>query len=154
MNKGFNLLDEQWIPVRMVDGQLRDVGLLKLFEQAKEINALAETSPPSIIALYRVLLAITHRALTSSQGTWRDRDRANWYREGLPQQALLDYLEHWRDRFWLFHPEQPFMQVAALATAEETQDKKPWTQISLASACGNAPVVFDHSHAFASKLTV
>lgn len=146
MNKGFNLLDEQWIPVRMVDGQLRDVGLLKLFEQAKEINALAETSPPSIIALYRVLLVITHRALTSSQGTWRDRDRANWYREGLPQQALLDYLEHWRDRFWLFHPEQPFMQVAALATAEETQDKKPWTQISLASACGNAPVVFDHSH--------
>ena len=95
MNKGFNLLDEQWIPVRMVDGQVRNVGLLKLFEQAKEINALAETSPPSLIALYRVLLAITHRALTSAQGTWRDRDRANWYGEGLPQQALRGYLEHW-----------------------------------------------------------
>jgi CRISPR system Cascade subunit CasA len=146
MNKGFNLLDEPWIPVRMIDGQLRDVGLLKLFEQAKEINALAETSPPSLIALYRMLLAITHRALTGAQGTWRDRDRATWYREGLPKQALQDYLEHWRERFWLFHPEQPFMQVAALATAQETQDKKPWTQISLASACGNAPVLFDHSY--------
>ena len=146
MNKGFNLLDEQWIPVRMVDGQVRNVGLLKLFEQAKEINALAETSPPSLIALYRVLLAITHRALTSAQGTWRDRDRANWYGEGLPQQALRGYLEHWRDHFWLFHPEKPFMQVAVLATAKETQDKKPWTQISLASACGNAPLVFDHAY--------
>jgi len=152
MNKGFNLLDEQWIPVRMVDGQVRNVGLLKLFEQAKEINALAETSPPSLIALYRVLLAITHRALTSAQGTWRDRDRANWYGEGLPQQALRDYLEHWRDRFWLFHPEQPFMQVAVLLTAKETQDKKPWTQISLASACGNAPVVFDHAYDAAPTL--
>jgi CRISPR system Cascade subunit CasA len=146
MNKGFNLLDEPWIPVRMIDGQLRDVGLLKLFEQAKEISALAETSPPSLIALYRMLLAITHRALTGAQGTWRDRDRATWYREGLPKQALQDYLEHWRERFWLFHPDQPFMQVAALATAPETQDKKPWTQISLASACGNAPVLFDHSY--------
>jgi len=27
-----------------------------------------------------------------------------------------DYLAHWRDRFWLFHPVHPFMQVAALAS--------------------------------------
>lgn len=151
MNKRFNLLDEQWIPVRMVDGQLRHVGLIKLFEQVKEIRALAETSPPSLIALYRVLLAITHRALTCAKGTWKDKDRSVWYREGLPQRAVRDYLEHWRDRFWLFHPEQPFMQVAALATAEETRDKKPWTQVSLASVCGNAPIVFDHSYDGAPK---
>jgi CRISPR system Cascade subunit CasA len=38
------------------------------------------------------------------------------------------------------------MQVAALATAEETKDKrKPWTQIALASACGSTPLVFDHA---------
>jgi CRISPR system Cascade subunit CasA len=145
MNKGFNLLDEPWIPVRMIDGQLRDVGLLKLFEQAKEINALAETSPPSLIALYRMLLAITHRALTGAQGTWWDRDRAAWYREGLPKQALQNYLEHWRERFWLFHPDQPFMQVAALATAAEIKKKTPWTKISLANASGDDPAVFDHS---------
>src|SRR5690606_17102909 len=58
----------------------------------------------------------------------------------------VDYLEHWRERFWLFHPECPFMQVAVLAEAEETRDKrKPWTQIALASANGNTPVVFDHA---------
>jgi CRISPR system Cascade subunit CasA len=145
MNKGFNLLDEAWIPVRMADGELHHVGLLRLFQQVQEINALAETSPPNLVALYRVLLAITHRALTIAHGTWKDRDRADWYREGLPQQALRDYLEHWRDRFWLFHPEQPFMQVAALATAEEIKKKTPWTKISLANASGNEPVIFDHS---------
>ncbi|HLD66683.1 MAG TPA: type I-E CRISPR-associated protein Cse1/CasA, partial [Pseudomonas sp.] len=84
--------------------------------------------------------------LSRDQGRWTDADRARWYREGLPGQVVRDYLEHWRERFWLFHPQQPFMQVAALAEAEETRDKqKPWTQISLASSNGNTPVVFDHS---------
>jgi CRISPR system Cascade subunit CasA len=147
MNKSFNLLDERWIPVSMSDGSKRDVGLLELFEEASQIRALAETSPPSLVALYRLLLAIAHRALTLGlPNGWKDRDRAQWYRQGLPQAALRDYLEAWRERFWLFHPEHPFMQVAVLATADETRDKlKPWTQISLASATGNAPVVFDHS---------
>jgi CRISPR system Cascade subunit CasA len=147
MNKAFNLLDERWLPVRSNDGELRNVGLLEFFEQVGNTNALAETSPPSLIAMYRLLLAITHRALTLDRGTWKESDRVRWYREGLPQEALRDYLDHWRERFWLFHPEQPFMQVAALATAEETRDTlKPWTQISLASANGNGPVVFDHSY--------
>jgi len=142
----FNLLDESWLPVRFVDDHVRDVGLLELFERAGEISALAETAPPSLIAEYRLLLSITHRALSWAHGAWGDRDRARWYREGLPQDALRDYLEHWREWFWLFHSEQPFMQVAVLASITETRDKqKPWTQISLGNVSGHAPVVFDHS---------
>ncbi|OHC12660.1 MAG: type I-E CRISPR-associated protein Cse1/CasA [Pseudomonadales bacterium GWC1_66_9] len=146
MNRSFNLLDEPWLPVRLQDGRVCDLGLLEVFERAGEIGALAETAPPGLIAQYRLLLAIVHRALSRAQGRWTDADRARWYRQGLPAGAVRDYLEHWRERFWLFHPEQPFMQVAALAEAEETRDKqKPWSQISLASANGNTPVVFDHS---------
>lgn len=146
MNRSFNLLDEPWLPVRLLDGQVCDLGLLEVFERAGEISALAETAPPSLIAQYRLLLAILHRALSRAQGRWTDTDRVRWYRQRLPVEVVRDYLEHWRERFWLFHPEQPFMQVAALAEAEETRDKqKPWSQISLASANGNTPVVFDHS---------
>lgn len=146
MNRCFNLLDEPWLPVRLQDGRVCDLGLLEVFERAGEIGALAETAPPGLIAEYRLLLAIVHRALSRAQGHWTDADRARWYRQGLPAEAVRDYLEHWRERFWLFHPEQPFMQVAALAEAEETRDRhKPWSQISLASANGNAPVLFDHS---------
>ncbi len=142
----FNLLDEPWIPVRFLDGTSAHLGLLECFARADRIRALAETSPPNLIALYRVLLAVTHRALTLSVETWQDKDRARWFREGFPPGAVEAYLEKWRERFWLFHPEHPFMQVAALATAEETRDKvKPWTQIALASACGAAPVLFDHA---------
>lgn len=142
---GFNLLDEPWIPVRLVSGSVTEVGLLDVFRRADEIGALAEPSPPNVVALYRLLLAITHRALTRGQGRWSNKDRAHWYRQGLPPAVITGYLEAWRERFWLFHPEQPFMQVAALATAEETCDKlKPWTQVALERANGNTPVVFDH----------
>lgn len=146
MSTAFNLLDEPWLPVRMSNGQVRELGLLELFERSGEVGELAETNPTSLIAQYRLLLAITHRALTEALGTWKDRDRAKWYRVGLPVECLRDYLEKHREHFWLFHPSHPFMQVAALAEIEETRDRqKPWTQISLASACGNTPILFDHS---------
>lgn len=147
MEKSFNLLDKPWLPVRLTDGSVMDVGLLEVFRRSDEVAALAETAPPNLVAHHRLLLAILHRALTRAhpQG-WKDKDRARWWREGFPVDDVIAYLEHWRERFWLFHPEHPFMQVAALATAEETRDKlKPWTQIALASATGNTPVVFDHA---------
>lgn len=146
MTKAFNLIDEPWMPVRTLSGEVRDVGLLDALVHARNYAALAETSPPNLVALYRLLLAVTHRALTLHYGAWRDADRARWCRDGMPESALRSYLDQWRERFWLFHPDSPFMQVAALADAPETKDKfKPWTQVALEGACGNTPVVFDHA---------
>lgn len=146
MTTAFNLLDEPWLPVRFQDGRVREVGLLELFDQAQHISAVAETSPPNLVAIYRVLLAITNRALTQAYGSWKDADRARWFQQGLPADAIKAYLAQWRERFWLFHPTHPFMQVAALNEIEETRAKtKPWTQIALDSASGNTPVVFDHA---------
>lgn len=140
------MLDEPWLPVRMPSGEVRELGLLALFEQAPQIVALAETAPPSLMAQYRLLLAITHRALSAHTPSWGQRDLRYWFSHGLPTETITAYLEKWRDRFWLFHPEHPFMQVAALATAGETCEKfKSWAQIDLACVSGNAPVVFNHS---------
>lgn len=147
MIKDYCLLDEPWVPVQLADGNVVELGLLDAFERSGEIVSLAETAPPSLVAQYRLLLAITHRALVTAYGTWREKDRVHWYRDGLPLAEIRAYLERWRERFWLFHPDYPFMQVAALASAEETRGKrKPWTQIALASANGNTPVVFDHAY--------
>ncbi|MDX3905105.1 MAG: type I-E CRISPR-associated protein Cse1/CasA [Pigmentiphaga sp.] len=146
MDKSFSLLDEEWLPVRFGDGTVVRLGLKEVFARSREIVALAETAPPSLVAQYRLLLAIVHRALTQARERWGDEDRADWHAEGLPLSDIHAYLERWRDRFWLFHPEVPFLQVPALASAPETRDKrKPWTQIALASANGNTPVVFDHA---------
>ena len=137
MEKSFNLLDEPWLPVRLADGRIRDMSLLELFRRSDEIIALAETAPPSLVAQYRLLLAILHRALMRvyPQG-WKDKDRAHWWRECLPIEAVAAYLEHWRERFWLFHPEHPFMQVAALSSCTETQTLYPPSTISLAQFYG------------------
>lgn len=146
MRTTFNLLDEPWLPVRLTDGRIVEVGLIDAFRRSSGIAALADTSPPGLVAEYRLLLAILHRALTTNIGTWTTRDRARWHQEGLPVDHVIGYLEQWRERFWLIHPTHPFMQVAALATTDATRDKrKPWTQIALASANGNAPMVFDHA---------
>jgi len=142
----FNLLDEPWIPVRTVSGEVREVSLSSALLDSAEYSALAETSPPNLVALHRLLLVVLHRALTLHHGPWKDADRARWYREGLRADPIRAYLEQWRDRFWLFHPEYPFMQVAALGDAPETKEKKkPWTQIALDAAHGNTPLVFDHA---------
>jgi len=141
----FNLLDEPWLPVLWRSGTTGELGLRELFARSAEILGIAEPSPPAFIALHRLLLAMTHRALTLKFGRWTDADRARWYRDGLPLPAFESYFNLWRERFWLFHPTQPFMQVAALASLPQTQPPKPWTQLSLESAGGNNPVIFDHS---------
>ncbi|WP_111746052.1 type I-E CRISPR-associated protein Cse1/CasA [Salinisphaera orenii] len=147
MEPVFSLLEEPWLPVRLANGDVVTLGLTETFERSDEIVTLAETAPPSLVAQYRLLLAILHRALTRQGMRWSNADRARWYHEGLPLNAVHDYLESQRDHFWLFHPEHPFMQVAVLDEAEKTRNKqKPWTQISLASATGNTPMVFDHAY--------
>lgn len=155
MNKDFCLLDEPWLPVRLVDGRVLELGLLELFERSGEIVALAETAPPSLVAQYRLLLAITHRALTTALGSWRDRDRVRWYRQGLPQAEIRAYLEQWRERFWLFHPDYPFMQVAVLGSCPETEATYPPSTISVELFYGTEMFnqdVYKHSpwHASAS----
>lgn len=146
MSRAFNVLDEPWLPVRMTTGEVREVGLLEVFRKVDQVAGLADTAPPSLIAEYRLLLAILHRAMTRAFGTWKDRDRADWLRNGLPIDSIERYLEDLRERFWLFHPEDPFMQVARLEILEATCDKtKPWSQISLASASGNIALLFDHT---------
>lgn len=138
----YNLIDESWIPVRFLDGRSAHVGLAAVFREAHAIRDLDEPNPANRIALYRVLLAILHRASSARFGSWARQERRRWRREGLPTDAVLDYLEHWRERFWLVHPEHPFMQVAALAHHPETKDKKK--SVLHLALLGNDGFLFDH----------
>jgi len=147
MTPHFHLIHERWIPIKRMNGSSDTVSLQEAFDQAPAIEGLSETAPPSLVAQYRLLLAILHRALSAMhpQG-WTEKDRALWYKQGLPLQAIHTYFEQWSERFWLFHPTHPFLQVAELGVLPEIKDKrKPWALFSLPSASGNAPSVFDHS---------
>jgi CRISPR system Cascade subunit CasA len=142
-----NLIDEKWIPVRTLDGERRLVSLRDALVRARAYAGLSEElTPPGLIGLYRLLLAALNRALTLSLGDWTVRQQAEWFQQGVPQKLIEPYLSQWYDRFWLFHPEHPFLQVPVLEQIQDTRDKqKPWTQLSLDRASGNNPTLFDHS---------
>ena len=114
-NPEYNLLDEPWIPVRLLDGTIADVGLLELLRRTTEIADLACELPTQSIAIQRLVLAIAYRVAPPRDA----RDWARQWDEGAPTEQMIEYLERWRDRFYLFGGCFPFMQVADLRTAKD-----------------------------------
>ncbi|MGM0988508.1 MAG: type I-E CRISPR-associated protein Cse1/CasA [Pseudomonadota bacterium] len=111
MENHFNLIDEPWIPVA-------DVGRVSLREvfARSDLRALGG-NPIQKLALTKLLLAIAQAACTPD-------DEAEWTElgvEGLSSRCL-DYLDTWRDSFYL-HGERPFLQMPAVADciAERTE---------------------------------
>ena len=103
----FNLIDEEWIPVRFLDGTCQELGIQDILLRSREIEAIEDPSPLVVAALHRFLLAVLYRAL---QGPTDIVQARALFREGLPDDKIVDYLERWRDRFWLFDEEYPFGQ--------------------------------------------
>ncbi|MBL8932304.1 MAG: type I-E CRISPR-associated protein Cse1/CasA [Kineosporiaceae bacterium] len=118
----FNLVDEPWIPVLGLDGQVSEQSLLTVVRDADQAAAIVGELPTQSFAILRLLLAILHRSLRRPDGgpgpgdiaTWRalrsDGDRL--------ATAVTSYLGVFHDRFDLFHPQRPFFQVADLATGK------------------------------------
>ena len=112
----FNLLDEPWIPVRLFDGTVTEVGLLELLRRTTDIADLACELPTQSIAIQRLVLAVAYRVAPPGDA----RDWARQWDDGAPTEQMIEYLEQWRDRFYLFGGRFPFMQVADLRTAKDS----------------------------------
>jgi CRISPR system Cascade subunit CasA len=78
-------------------------------------------------AVLRLLLAVLYAIFTQAdpEGNFADletsgeaiaRWKSLWAKNQFPAGLIEQYLEEFRDRFWLFHPTEPFMQVAGLTT--------------------------------------
>lgn len=136
----FQLLEAPWIPVRRPDGTTTTLGLLPVFREAEQLQGLADEGPTRQVTLYRLLLAILARSMAQA-GVGVDEA----LEAGFPTQAVEDYLERWREAFWLIHPERPFMQAPFLADDPVGQQLKPWTNLAPERATGNNATLFDHS---------
>lgn len=122
----YNLLDEPWIPVRLLDGTITEVGLLELLQRSTDIADLACELPTQNIAIQRLVLAVAYRVATPlDTEAWA----AQWD-HGAPTEEMAEYLEKWRERFYLFGGQYPFMQVADLRTAK---DEKKALDVIIAS---------------------
>jgi CRISPR system Cascade subunit CasA len=134
----FNLVDEQWIPVRLPDGSRDEMGIQDVLLRAKEIAAIEDPSPLVVAALHRFLLAVLYRALEGPT----DIDQAKkLFKEGFPSNKIIAYLKKWRDRFWLFDEKYPFGQVPTF----EPKKWRAWTALAVECNADTAKVLFDHT---------
>lgn len=121
----FNLLDEPWIRVMDAQCRVQELSLTDVLLHAHEYKSLSGELPTQDVAILRLLLAVLHTvfARVDAQGNPHrlgDEEEAVgfwqelWQNGKLPEQPIRTYLEQWHERFWLFHPERPFGQVAEL----------------------------------------
>lgn len=138
----FNLIDENWIPVRFLDGSRGELGIQETFLRAKEIATIEDPSPLVVAGLHRFLLAVLYRALEGPT----DIDQAKkLFRDGLPSEKINAYLEKWRDRFWLFDDAYPFYQVPGfIPTGQNQWQWRSWSALAAEHNADNAKVLFDH----------
>lgn len=126
--KEFNLLYEPWIQVLNLSGETEEVSLLGVLKRAHELRCLAGELPTQDVAVLRLLLAALYATFTrvDVQGNQSPLEKAAealrrwqnlWELNYFPIEPIESRLCHYEDRFFLFHPERPFYQVAGLHEA-------------------------------------
>ncbi|MGW0590259.1 type I-E CRISPR-associated protein Cse1/CasA [Streptosporangium sp. NPDC002607] len=132
--ESFNLVDQRWMPIL---GQADNVSLIDLFRQADKLPGIGGESPTMTAALYRLAIAVLHRALKPIDGAvWKQI----WQAREFPIEQILDYLGPLRHRFDLFGDE-PFYQCRELATAQP----KSAALLVPCKSSGNNVTLFDHT---------
>lgn len=128
MQKAFNLLKEPWIMVLDLDGETEVVSLLTALERAHEFRCIAGELPTQDIAIMRLVLAALYATFTRAdvQGNRKPIEDATealarwkslWELKHFPIEPIKKRLCYYEERFYLFHPERPFYQVAGLHEA-------------------------------------
>lgn len=131
----FSLLDDPWIIIHDQDGVAHTVGIRQLFDGSIVAAAIVGDSPTQDYAVLRVLLAVFWRAhheeIAPKLGARKVLDEfkwSKWFLQSWKQlvstghdEAVLNYLDRYENRFNLFDPVQPFMQVADLDTEKQTR---------------------------------
>lgn len=137
----FNLLDEAWISVVTdYKGSTKLVGMKKFFKDAHKYIALAGDTKTQDFAVMRFLLAVLHTVFSrydsdgkpyemielnkrmqqveevyeEDESDYKDALMDTWkdlWNKGKFPEIVDEYLEAWRDRFYLFDGKYPFYQV-------------------------------------------
>ena len=71
----FNLLDEPWIAVGLVDGGQEELSLLEVFDRATQVSGIRGEIATQDMAILRLLIAIT-----STHGSTSGSNRSGWQR--------------------------------------------------------------------------
>lgn len=131
----FNLLTEPWVRVRRPDNTVQEVSLTDALLHAQDYVDLAGEMPTQNAAVLRLLLAVLFTVFSRVDAKGKPQPLAQsddalerwselWQLGHFPAEPVRDYLEQWKDRFWLFHPTHPFWQVPTISNGIEFDGKK------------------------------
>jgi len=139
----FNLVDEPWIPVRLIneaEGQ-RELSLLEVFQRCHEIRRIEYDRPLVVAAIYKLLFSIHQRSSKPAENHRKHIERTKHGMEhGLDDEAVERYLALYRNRFDLFDPEMPAFQVPGIC---EPKWKDPWYKLTAEDGSGNTSALFN-----------
>ena len=126
-DKTFNLVDDPWILVTMLDGTEQELSLREVCHQLDNIRAISGESPAQAYAVLRIIIIVAWRAcLEHVEDVFWDNP-SRWWLENLNNPRWLEdlfidgYLDAWKERFALISSNTPFMQVADLETTNGTR---------------------------------
>ncbi|MCD1147302.1 type I-E CRISPR-associated protein Cse1/CasA [Peptoniphilus sp. KCTC 25270] len=174
----FNLLDEPWISVITDSkGTTKEVSLLECLENAPNYLGLGGDMKTQDFAMLRLLLAVLHTVFSRFDGEGNPYEFVNlddrfkpleeihsddeeeyaealmetwktlWEEKQFPN-IVGEYLEKWRDRFYLLHETYPFFQVTEKEVAPNKLNKSKPSSVSgknmnrLISESGNKVALF------------
>ena len=131
----FNLLTEPWVRVRRPDNTVQEVSLTDALLHAQDYVDLAGEMPTQDAAVLRLLLAVLFTVFSRVDAKGKPQPLAQsddalerwselWQLGHFPAEPVRDYLEQWKNRFWLFHPTHPFWQVPTLSNGIAFDGKK------------------------------
>jgi len=138
MSNSFNLVEEEWIPSRNLDGKISEMSIRGVFQNAKNILDIRDQSPLVAPSVSRILLAILHRNFgPKTESAWKEMWKAGQFE----RETLDKYLSEWSHRFDIFDADRPFYQAPGFERVKTTSMNK----LAMELASGNNPVLFDHS---------
>lgn len=131
----FNLIDEPWIKVALPNGKVEEKSLMEVLENAQNYKSLGGEMVAQDIAVLRFLVALVHtiftrtdtegmESLVNGEEACIDRWKSLWEKGRFPIEPVNEYLEQWRERFWLFHTKRPFYQVPKAAVGTKNSVSK------------------------------
>ena len=148
----FNLLEENWIRV-LEEGEMKEVSLITLFENAEKYRCLAGEMATQDFAMLRFLLAVLHTVFSrvnadgeayefleidekfrqkeavseDDEEEYNDALMETWktlWQRGKFPSVVRKYLEAWKEHFYLLDEKYPFYQVTKEEALPRLQNNK------------------------------
>ena len=144
----FNLLDEPWILVTKQDGSKQQQSLLEVFQNAHLIKRISGETETQNVSILRLCLSILHtvvrrydingnKLIVKDKYDAIDRWAEWWEMKQFPIEIITDYLENWRDHFYLFSEDHPFYQDSVVGMELKADYKKVTDRNSIQKVANN-----------------